>query len=120
MQQLNLIIAGSRDITNTDYILDKIKHYLQNYTEDNITILSGNARGVDKIGETYANNNKIQCNIYPADWKSHGKSAGYKRNITIANNANALLAFWNGQSKGTKHMIDISKECNLKVRIVKI
>ena len=76
--------------------------------------------GVDKIGETYANNHNIKCNIYHADWTSHGKSAGYKRNITMANNANALLAFWNGQSKGTKHMIDIANECNLKVRIVKI
>ena len=118
MQQLNLIIAGSRDITNTDYILDRIQHYLQNYKEDNITILSGNARGIDKIGELYAKNHNIKCNIYPADWTTFGKSAGYKRNITMSKNANSLLAFWNGQSKGTKHMIDIAKQNNLKVKIV--
>ena len=137
MNKLNIIIAGSRDITtkriyidvldqykivpiNISYILNKIKYYLQNYKEDNITILSGNARGVDKIGEIYANDHNIQCNIYPADWDTHGKSAGYKRNITMADNANALLAFWNYQSKGTKHMINIAKQKGLTVKIVKI
>lgn len=55
----------------------------------------------------------------PADWDKHGKSAGYKRNEEMARNADALIAFWDGKSKGTKHMIDIARECNLPARIVK-
>ena len=56
---------------------------------------------------------------YPADWDTYGKSAGYRRNQLMADNADALVAFWDGQSRGTGHMINLAKERNLKVRIVR-
>ena len=56
---------------------------------------------------------------FPADWDKHGKSAGYKRNLEMAENADALIAFWDGESRGTKHMIDIAKEKNLLTRIIR-
>lgn len=55
----------------------------------------------------------------PADWKGLGKSAGYKWNEQMAQNADALVAFWDGQSRGTKHMIDLACKYGLKVRVIK-
>ena len=56
--------------------------------------------------------------IYPAQWKKFGKRAGYRRNEQMAEVADALIAFWDGSSRGTKHMIDIMNEKNLLVRVV--
>lgn len=56
--------------------------------------------------------------IFKADWDKHGKAAGFKRNTEMAKYADALIAFWDGKSKGTKHMIDTAKSHNLKVRVI--
>ena len=55
---------------------------------------------------------------HPADWDKYGKSAGYRRNKEMAEVADACICFWDGQSKGTKHMIDIATDMGLKVKIV--
>ena len=62
----------------------------------------------------------VLLGIFFAKWDLYGKSAGYKRNVEMANNADMLIAFWDGTSKGTKHMINIMHEQNKKVIIIKI
>ena len=57
--------------------------------------------------------------IYPAQWDKYGKRAGYRRNEQMAEVADGLIAFWDGQSKGTKHMIDIMTEKNLPTKVVR-
>jgi hypothetical protein len=54
---------------------------------------------------------------YPADWERYGKSAGYRRNKEMALVAQALVAFWDGESLGTKHMIDIAHKYKLTIKI---
>ena len=56
---------------------------------------------------------------FPADWERYGKAAGYIRNKEMAQNADALVAFWDGESRGTKSMIDLAKEYDLAVRVLK-
>lgn len=63
--------------------------------------------------------NNYNIKYFYADWDLYGKSAGYKRNIEMGNYADALIAFWDYKSKGTKHMIDYAKSKNMKIRIVK-
>jgi glycerophosphoryl diester phosphodiesterase len=75
------------------------------------------ARGTDTLGLNYAIANKIKYSQFPADWNTYGKRAGYVRNEQMAKYADALLAFWDGQSRGTKHMIDLAKQHGLKVRV---
>lgn len=70
-------------------------------------VISGTAKGADKLGERFAKENNLTLHRFPADWNRYGKSAGYKRNVEMADNADALLALWDGKSRGTKHMIDI-------------
>jgi len=77
-------------------------------------VLSGTARGVDQAGERWALQHSIPVERYPADW-STGRGAGYRRNELMAEKAEALIAVWDGSSRGTKHMIDIAQSKGLKV-----
>jgi hypothetical protein len=116
---MKLIIAGSRNYE--DY--QQFKVYVDYFTQNifpNIEIVSGNARGPDKMAIRYAVEHNLNYRIFNADWEGHGKAAGPIRNEQMANYADALLAFWDGKSRGTKHMIDIARLAELKVRVVEI
>ena len=80
--------------------------------------LAGQLGGADKLGEQYAIDRSFKTNIYPADWNGQGKKAGPIRNKKMAENADALIAFWDGKSSGTKHMIDTARIMGLKVRVI--
>ena len=108
---LKVIIAGGRDFTDTQYAADSLVKLVEdNKLPDTFTVISGNARGADKVGEYLAKLWDLPLEIYPADWNQHGKSAGYIRNKQMADVADALVAFWNEKSKGTAHMINIMKQ----------
>lgn len=114
---MRVIIAGSRNFNNYSLVQKAIDESEMEIT----TVISGNARGVDLLGERWANENNIPLEIYPADWKPahlNGKtdrSAGYKRNALMAEHADGLVAIWDGESKGTRHMIDIAVKNKLRV-----
>lgn len=84
-----------------------------------ITVVCGMAKGADVLGERYALDRGFQIQRYPADWDEYGKRAGYIRNEQMAQNADALAAFWDGESRGTKHMIDLAQRYVLKIRVKK-
>jgi hypothetical protein len=107
------IVAGSRDVTDMRYLHKAIKDC--GWVPS--CVVSGTARGADRLGETWAVQNGVPCLRFPADWNKHGKSAGYKRNELMADNADALIALWDGVSPGTKHMIDIARRKNLRVYV---
>lgn len=104
-----VIVAGSRDFTDYDLLKSKLDFLLKN--RNNIIIVSGTAKGADKLGEQYAKERGYKIAEYPADW-SLGKKAGYLRNKQMAENADAAVIFWDGESPGSKHMIDLAKEKN--------
>jgi len=108
---MKIIIAGSRNINNYNIIVNTIKKSNFDISE----IVSGNARGVDKLGERFAKENNIKLKLFPANWDKYGKGAGYIRNIQMAEYADALIAIWDGISKGTKMMIELAKKKELKI-----
>lgn len=112
-----VIIAGGRDFNDYDLLMKKVNSLLRNQYEG-IEVVSGGARGADSLGERYAVDSDMSIKEFPADWDKYGKSAGYRRNVDMAEYADALIAFWDGKSKGTKHMIDIATKKGLKVRVV--
>ena len=112
---MKVIIAGSREFNDYKRLCKICDHLLSK--QKNIEIVSGTAKGADQLGEKYANERGFLIKKFPADWNKCGKSAGYKRNIEMAEYGDALIAFWNGTSKGTKHMIDIANSKKLKVRV---
>lgn len=114
--QVRLIIAGSRDVT--DYSVMDCAFHNSPWSMDDVTqVVSGTARGVDRLGEEWARRNNKEIQRFPAQWGVHGKSAGYRRNEDMARHADALLAIWDGKSRGTKHMIDIAKRKGLEVYV---
>ncbi len=107
---MKLIIAGSRPIT--DYSLLVRAMDLTPYYSIISEIVSGNAQGVDLLGERYARDHSIPVHVFPAKWTEHGLSAGPRRNMEMAAYSDALLAIWDGHSKGTTHMVDTMKRMN--------
>lgn len=113
---MKIIIAGGRTFNNYDLLCQNCDKILSLQTE--IEIVSGTANGADKLGEKYAKEKGYKIKQFPADWNRYGKSAGYKRNEEMAKYSDALIAFWDGKSIGTKHMIDLAKSYGLKVKVV--
>jgi hypothetical protein len=109
-------IIGSRTFDNYNFLEEQI---LKNFNIDDITlIVSGGANGADKLGENFAKNYKIRTLIFLPDWKSYGKSAGFKRNHDIINNSDIVIAFWNYESKGTENSIKLCEKKNKKCIII--
>lgn len=71
------------------------------------------------MGERYGRERNYSIDYFPAEWDRYGKRAGYIRNEEMAKHADALVAFWDGKSRGTKHMIDTARKYNLSIRIKK-
>lgn len=118
MEEFRVIIAGGRRFENYNLLATKCDGILsQKRMTHTIVIISGTARGADTLGEQYARERGYTVERFPADWNTLGKRAGYVRNCQMADNADALIAFWDGNSKGTKDMITEAKRKGLVVRI---
>lgn len=118
---VRIIIAGSRDFNSYKKLEQTMDRYLELITDD-VEIICGGARGADSLGEIYAQLHNIKCVKFPADWDTYGKSAGYRRNIQMAEYAaektGVLFAFWDGKSKGTAHMIRIANDHRMEVHVI--
>ena len=112
-----VIIAGGRDFQDYSLLQRSMDAFLMNI-DDDVLIVSGRAKGADRLGERYANERGYTVQPYPADWQKHGKAAGFIRNEEMAQNADALVAFWNGESRGTAHMIKLARQYSLDVRVI--
>lgn len=112
-----VIIAGSRDFCSEEHYklleaqMDQLVLSLGLPDE----IVSGGARGADKLGERYASENGIGIARFVPDWDGLGKRAGFVRNQDMGNYGDTLVAFWDGQSKGTRHMIEFAIKRGLNV-----
>lgn len=121
VQYYGVIIAGSRDFSDYEKLCEVCDFMLSKKKETHtIIIISGGARGADTLGEKYAEERGFGLQRYLANWEKDGKAAGYIRNVEMANVADACICFWDGKSKGTKHMIDTAKTKGLKIKVVRI
>ena len=132
---MRIIIAGSRGIHGPEGV-KAVKEAIRLSGWTPTEIISGGARGVDKIGEEIAEEMRVDLVVFPANWKLNGKSAGFKRNKKMLWYANlfnlekgsdcpdkykgALIAVWNGTSSGTKSMIELAKANGLPHFVHKI
>lgn len=106
-----IVIAGSRKFNDYDFLKKKVNKFLENKKDSHkIIIISGHAKGTDELGERYAKEKGYNTKIYPAEWKKYGRAAGPIRNKIMINKANALIAFWDGKSRGTSSSINLAKE----------
>ena len=110
---IKTIIAGSRTINNLQYLEDSLSMIEWEISE----IVSGTAKGVDTLGEDIGLKYNIPVKFMAADWKANGKKAGFIRNEEMAKYADACVILWDGKSNGTKNMIELAKQYNLKLHI---
>lgn len=116
-----VIVAGGRDFNDYELLKSTLDESFRTIINEGIEIqiVCGEAKGADQLGKRYAQEHGIPVVSFPAEWNRYGKSAGYRRNVEMAKYANALIAFWNGESKGTKHMIDTAKQFGLSATVVR-
>ena len=112
---MKLIVAGSRSFEDFNYLSETIE---ANFDVVSLEIVSGGARGTDRLGEEFSRKWGIPLHRFPAEWDKHGRSAGYIRNKEMADFGDALIAFWDGYSKGTGHMIDLATKAGLRVEVI--
>lgn len=98
---MKVIIAGSRSIEDKEIVYQAIAESKFEIDE----VISGGAKGVDRIAEQWANENGIPVCVVKPNWKL-GRGAGLANNQTMADQADGLIAVYDGKSKGTKDMID--------------
>lgn len=106
---MKIAVIGSRNL--------KVKNLGQYLPDDTTEIISGGAKGIDTCAKEYALNNNIKLTEFIPDYDKYGRSAPLKRNVLIVDYADMVLAFWDGQSRGTKFVIDKCRECSNPVKI---
>lgn len=111
---MRVIIAGTRSLADREYVARAMNRSGLIPS----CVVSGGCYGVDASGEKWAGENGVPCVRYPADWSRYGRSAGPRRNAVMADNADALVAVWDGKSRGTRDMIDRAIAKGLAVHIL--
>ena len=112
---MRTIIAGSRPINDYELVATAIQESEFAISE----VVCDMAHGVGLLGLQWAIIHRIPVKRFPADWNTHGKSAGFIRNAEMANYADALIAVTTG-SPGTRNMIKLAREKGLKVFVKEI
>ncbi len=109
---MKVAIIGSRNLMVND---------LEKYLPEGVTeIVSGGARGIDNCAGNYARANGLKLTEFLPEYDKYGRSAPLKRNLQIIEYADCVLAFWDGQSRGTKYVIDNCKKKNKNVSVFTI
>lgn len=109
---MKLLIVGSRSIKDFD---------ISPYIPPEVTlIISGGANGIDTLAEQYADAHKLSKLILRPQYHIYKKGAPLKRNDEMVNLCDKVLIFWDGHSKGTKHIIDYALKINKNLEIINI
>jgi hypothetical protein len=117
MSGMRLVIAGSREFDDYHLLEAKLDAILSNSGMPDV-VISGTARGADRLGERWAEARNITVERMPADWNKFGKRAGFLRNTEMAKTATHVVVFMVSGSRGAAMMADISQKRGLPTRVV--
>lgn len=116
MEKIKIAIVGSRTFNDYEMLKTFIGQTFENESElfqgKEVEVISGGARGADKLGEQFAKEKGYGLTVFKAEWDKYGKSAGFRRNVDIIKNCDICFAFWDGESHGTQHDIQLCEEYN--------
>lgn len=117
------LVIGSRTFDDYNRLEEVLDYLLKNQLQ--IEIISGGAKGADTLARQYAIKKGYLYKEFPADWNTYGKKAGYIRNKQMCEYISqyakyGMIAFWDGESRGTKQDIDLAKEMKIPYKIIKI
>lgn len=118
-----VIVAGGRDFEDYDYLSTTLDELFNDTTifrnMEEIKIVSGMAKGADTLAIRYADERKMTKILFPANWKLHPRRAGFLRNEDMLTIATHLIAFWDGESHGTQHIIEEARKKGIPVWVFK-
>ena len=103
---VKVIVAGGRDFTDYHRLAEELDFQRNSAPDKTFEVVTGMAVGADSLAYKYAIANKLTTHKFYPDWDKYGKAAGFTRNKQMAEYADALVAFWDSRSRGTKHMIE--------------
>jgi hypothetical protein len=113
---MKLIIVGSHTFTDYQFLCQTLAPERPRITQ----VLTGGARGADQLGYRWAWKHAITHQLFRADWERFGKSAGVRRNHQMAQAGDMLIAFWDGQSTGTAHMVQCMRQLGKPVVVIRV
>ena len=116
--EFRLVVAGSRGFDSYERLSAELDKYLKG--RSNVTIISGTARGADRLGEKYAQEHGYKIEQVPAQWAKYHQGAGPIRNKQMVKTADAVLVFWDNESTGTKNIIECARAENIPCKVVNI
>ena len=114
---MKLAIIGSRGFNDYNFLKENVSEFLERNSLSCTHIISGGAKGADTLASQYATEHQLEMVIFKPDWKQFGKRAGFIRNTTIIENADVVIAFWDGISSGTKDSIAKATAFNKRIKI---
>ncbi len=115
------LICGSRDFSDSFRANLFIDTFIKEYVPAGSIVMHGNARGADRMAASSAARHGCDVVAYDADWDTHGKRAGFIRNLEMLDaNPDRVIAFWNGGSKGTSHTISEAEKRGIPTTVVQI
>lgn len=116
---MRIIVAGGRDFEDYNYMYESLNILLYQSIMDgmDVTIIEGGAKGADTLAARYSDENAVTHECFEAHWEDAGKAAGPIRNKEMVENADALVAFWDGTSRGTQHIIGYALKKGLEVHV---
>ncbi len=107
---MKVAVVGSRNLQIND---------LNQYLPKDVTeIVSGGAKGIDTSARDYAQTHNIRLTEFLPEYQKYGRAAPLHRNIQIIEYADLVLAFWDGQSKGTKFVIDQCRQRDIPIKVI--
>ena len=116
--EFRLVVAGSRGFDSYERLSAELDKYLKG--RSNVTIISGTARGADRLGEKYAQEHGYKIEQVPAQWAKYHQGAGPIRNKQMVKTADAVLVFWDNESSGTRNIIECARAENIPCKVVNI
>lgn len=116
--EFRLVVAGSRGFDSYERLSEELDKYLAG--KQNVTIISGTARGADRLGEKYAQEHGYKIEQVPAQWAKYHQGAGPIRNKQMVKTADAVLVFWDNASTGTRNIIECARAENIPCKIVNV
>ena len=112
---MKLIIAGSHTFTDYQLLCQTLAPERHRITQ----VITGGAKGADQLGYRWACKHTIRHQLFRADWERFGRSAGLRRNHQMVQAGDVLIAFWDGRSSGTAHMVQCMRQRGKPVVVIR-
>jgi hypothetical protein len=116
---MQLAIIGGRDFSDFELMKKHLEEIKGDLNMKISAVISGGAKGADSLGKKWADENNVETLIFKAEWQIYGRGAGPVRNRKIIYHADFVIAFWDGESRGTANSINICKNTNTRYKIIK-